>query len=515
MQMTKSCALPLALLSLLALSCAVPFGRAAGAVPATEHADAPGIDWFAGDVPEAFAAAKQRGEPVFLYWGAKWCPPCQQLKSSVFSRSDFIAKTHQFVAVYLDGDAPGAQKWGEVFHVSGYPTVVILRSDRREITRISGGVDLSLYADLLDAALGDVKPLSDVLATLRARPAALTAADCRRLVYYAWEVGAVPEKDERALAGRLLQAATICPGLSSLERARLEVISASFAPAPRAVSRVLELIADPAIAPRLVDNLEALGDPFFAAVAARGAAVSADFVRHWSHAMQAVAMDPRVIDADQLAAIGMQLVVVKQFADPHSVPAALAAAARARVAAALAKPMDPYVRAGVVNSASFIDEQLGDDDANYAMLNAELATAKAPYYYMVDLGEIEERRGKVAAALAWYERAYRESRGIATRFQWGNTYLAALLRLTPEDHARIRSVGLEVLAELDGPDRIQARTRRRLETLDAKLRSWNEQQHATGEVEALHARMAAICAKLPPEDTGRAACRMFLAPDKA
>jgi thiol-disulfide isomerase/thioredoxin len=497
---------------LLALICVPWAGRAADKLPTTQHADAPGIAWFDGDVPQAFAAAGKVDEPVFLYWGAKWCPPCQQLKSSVFSRSDFIAKTRQFVAVYLDGDAPGAQKWGEVFHVSGYPTVVILRPDRREITRISGGVDLSLYADLLDAALGDIKPLSAVLATLRARPAALSTADCRRLVYYAWETGAVPEKDRRLLAGHLFQAATVCPGLSPIERARLDVISASFAPVPRTVNRVLKLLADPDVAPRLVDNLETLGDPFFAVVAARGATVSAEFVRHWSDAMTAVANDPKVIDADRLVAVGMQLLVAKQFADPHEVPASLAAAARAHVAAALAKPMDAYVRAGVVNAASFIDEQLGDDDANYAMLQSELKTAKAPYYYMVDLGEIEEKRGNLPAAIGWYERAYRESQGIATRFQWGYTYLAALLRLEPADHARIRSVGLEVLGELDGPDRIQARTRRRLETLDARLRTWNKEQHATGDVAALRERMTTICAKLPAEDTGQAACRKFLAP---
>src|SRR5271170_6754153 len=66
------------------------------------NTDAPGIAWFRGDVGAAFDLAKAANKPVFLYWGAKWCPPCQQLKSSVFLRSDFIAKSKEFVAVYLD-----------------------------------------------------------------------------------------------------------------------------------------------------------------------------------------------------------------------------------------------------------------------------------------------------------------------------------------------------------------------------------------------------------------------------
>jgi len=472
---------------------------------------ASGIAWFVGDVPAAFAAAKQFNKPVFLYWGAKWCPPCQQLKSSVFSRSDFIAKTRQFVAVYLDGDEPGAQKWGETFKVSGYPTVVILRPDRREITRISGGVDLSSYADLLDAALGDVKPLREVLATLRRSPAALSVADCQRLAYYAWEVGDVSKAEEQALAGRLAQAASLCPGVTLAERARLTIVSAAFYPAPEVVTRVLDLLANPDLAPRIVDALEMLGDPFFAAVHARGEAVSAAFEQQWSATMDHVADDAHVIDADQLDAIAEKLTVVKEFSPRKVVPAPLAAAARARITSALAKHMDPYVRAGVVNAASQIYEELNDADANYAMLKGELATAHAPYYYMVDLGEIEEKRGNVPAALDWYSSAYRESQGIATRFQWGSTYLNALLRLAPQDRARIRVVGLDVLGELDGADRIQARTRLRLEALDKNLRTWGRSQHAAADILVLRTRMTHICSKLPSTDSGLGACRKFLA----
>jgi hypothetical protein len=153
---------------------------------------------------------------------------------------------------------------------------------------------------------------------------------------------------------------------------------------------------------------------------------------------------------------------------------------------------------------------LGDDAAEYAMLKAELATAKTPFYYMVDLGDIEEKRGRKTAALAWFARAYRESRGIATRFQWGSSYLDALLRLAPKDRARIRRVGLELIGELDGPDRIQARTRRRLEILDEHLRQWSAAQHAAADIRVLHSRMSTVCADLPSQDSGLASCLRFL-----
>ena len=54
----------------------------------------PGIDWFAGDVDAAFAEAKASGKPIFLYWGAEWCPPCAQIKSTIFNKREFQERSN-------------------------------------------------------------------------------------------------------------------------------------------------------------------------------------------------------------------------------------------------------------------------------------------------------------------------------------------------------------------------------------------------------------------------------------
>jgi thiol-disulfide isomerase/thioredoxin len=484
-----------------------------------------GIDWFKGDVDAAFAEAQRSNRPVFLYWGASWCPPCHELKATVFSRPDFIQKSRLFVTVYLDGDNPGAQKWGELFRVRGYPTVLILRSDRTELERISGGMDLSLYGEALDLALGDVRPAEALLVELATSNAALSRDDCRRLAYNAWFDVDRDASDAVRLAEHLAHAAELCPADAKVERARLYVaaaaaqsiaekpaIDAHRKPSPRLsglLAQVQRVLEDRELAGAAADSLESLDAAYFAA-AKEAATDTQALKRAWIAAMDGAAADPRYSEADHLDALESKLTAVKTFAPGNVIPGALVAEAHARIDTALQRTTEEHARASVVNSALNVLEVLGDDERAYALLKQQMASSRSPYYYMDDIADLDEKYGRTDSAIGWLMRGYEESQGAATRFQWGTNYVNGLIRMRPADEARIRSATLQVLGELDGPDRIYQRTRSRLVHLDTNLRKWNQHGEHAATIALLRKRMDDICARIPANEPARPVCAGFL-----
>jgi protein disulfide-isomerase len=166
-----------------------------------------------------------------------------------------------------------------------------------------------------------------------------------------------------------------------------------------------------------------------------------------------------------------------------------------------------------VNAALFVFEQLGENDVAYRLVQGELGKTQTPYYYKADLADLAEGLGRTDEALDWLAQAYAESQGSATRFQWGVRYLNGLLHMRPDDEMTIRQVGISVLRELAGPDKIYRRARLRLESLDKNLRAWNDAAHG-GHFDALvdlRGQLQKSCAQIPATEPARRTCVSFLA----
>jgi protein disulfide-isomerase len=465
------------------------------AAPGAASADAPAeaaIAWFRGDLDAAFATATATGKPVLLYWGAEWCPDCKQLKSSVFTRADFIARTRQFVAVYLDGDQPGAQALGDAFRVTGYPTLVVLAPDRREVTRVAGGMDLSLYAAALDAALADLRPMAEVVAAVARPDHALTADDCRRLAWHGYGLDDGDTYDPAVLAAALARAATGCAADRDLAlRLRLLAAVRALAPADPATRGALTgLLADPAAAVGHIDVLAAIPREAYAAAPPAGS----ELATRVASVAAAAATDARFPPADQLYAERLRLVALAATRPDGRPPPDLLAAALARATGLLATTPPGYVRASLVTPTLYLYTEAGDWEGQRALLRQEVEAGRNVHYYLGDLARVEEQLGNATAALDLYAEAWRRAEGAATRAQWGYDYVAALLRLAPADAARVRTAGLELLADVGGGSAVHRRTAQRLGRLGTQLGAWATTAERQAVVRTLHDRLAAVCA---------------------
>ncbi len=503
---------------------AAPEPAAAAMDLASVHADAPGIAWFKGDVDAAFASAQASNKPVLLYWGAQWCPPCKQLKSAVFSRPDFIEKSKLFVPVYLDGDLPDAQKWGDVFRVTGYPTVVVLKPDRSEITRIAGNMDLSLYAGVLDDALGDVRPVKDVVDLAIKAEAPLSAADCRRLAYHAFGLD-----DEGVFEGARLQtafenAARLCPAELTKERARFPLLAAAEAASLQKDSldkggkadkrlaalilRVNEGLSNQALALANADALRGLPREFYLAARQTLPQIAPELRARVMATAEAATNNPQFAPADQLAAQLVKIRAAKAYAPDGKTPTDVRNVALATSQKMLDVKTEPYVRAGVVNSAINIYIALDEWEKARDLLALEASTSNTPHYYIGDLADVEEKLGNKQRSLELLAEAYAKAKGPASRFQWGFNYLDGLLRLAPDDTATIEKVGTQVIAELDGPNRVHRRTLSRLTRLDAKLEEWSTNSARAAVFSKFRTQVVAACGK-SADVASEAGCSQF------
>ena len=488
-----------------------------------------GIDWFDGDVDAAFAAAKAADKPLFLYWGAEWCPPCSQIKATIFNQREFQERSRLFVPVYLDGDTPSAQKHGETFAVNGYPTMILFRSDGKEITRLPGGVDVTRYATILDVALADARPVTELLAAQR-KGDVLSHNDWRLLAYHSWltDAGHTLPEAERIATFRQLSAR--CPVELEADCTRLffEYLYSAAAVAAEggepfsgleraeARERLLGRLGKPSVVQANVQNLSYGATHAIGLLSDQGSPERGDLTAAWTKALDMLASGEAgtaLSAPERLNLIRARVELARLDSPAGPLPPELIAQARAEVAKVDAEVKDGYARQAAINAAANLYWEAGlDEDAN-RLLTTELTQTASPYYFMLSLADIAQKAGREEEAVEWLARAYADAKGPATRFQWGTNYLLGLLEMTPEDTQRIERAGLDLIGELDdSPDAFYQRTRMRLEQLNTKLLDWGQGADRAQVIEKLRARTAEICRGLPENDAGRRNCESFLKP---
>ena len=527
---------------LLIAACGQPVEEVAQSSEVGHHGDGhDDIAWFDGTVDEAFAFAKEQNRPLFLYWGAVWCPPCHYLKTKIFPRPEFVERTRAMVPVYLDGDTERAQIYGERFGAQGYPTVILFNPAGEEITRMPSTLPVDRYAELLDTVMARMRPVKDIFADVMASgPAAADPVDLNLLAFYAWNQDHELDlpAEERLDAFHRLYVET--PATAVAEKARFMTLYVSAAagqrdadgnPAPALPDgehkeirdAVLALLDDPALRRANLDFVFYSGRETVELLHPEPSPERSALIAAWGRATAAVEADDTLSVDDRLTAILPRLWLAELElgdgdADEQALPPELVDHVRERIAWAGETVRDEGELQAVMSTMAGLLQEASLDDEARTLLSERLSETVAPYYYMSWLAGIKREAGETDEALELYRQAYETASGRYTRFRYGSIYLRQRLNLAPDDIETLEAHSVEILDELlSHDDAFAGGNHSRLDQLASAYESWNEDGGHDVLVARLRDRVHAACDRYPEggEDSQRVRCRSFLAVDAA
>ncbi|HVG03671.1 MAG TPA: thioredoxin family protein [Burkholderiaceae bacterium] len=483
------------------------------------------------DIDSAFAKAVADKKPVFLFWTAAWCPPCNHVKSTIFTRPDFVAKSRSFVPVYVDGDTPGGQALGKRFNVSGYPTMVLLTPDGSEVTRLEGSIEPAKYMQLLDYGLAGGAPARQILAAALAGKA-LSAEDWRLLAYYSWGTDddqLVPEKEVPAT---LLTLARNCPpeqreassrlvlhALSAVATAKEAKPAIGLVNKSDAIASVKSVLAQPELVREHYDQLAFSGDDIIGAITAPKSAERSELLAAWDSALDRLAKDPTLSAAGRVWATNGKVALARLDNKDGELPASLLEEVRTQATRADREITDLNERQSVIYSAGSMLARAGLLDESDALMTRELKRSHSPYYYMLVLASNSKKRNTPqgnAAAIDWARQGYETSVGPATRLEWGNSYVRYLIELAPQDAAQIEKAASSVIGELRTESgAFSGRSKRTLERMSSRVVAWNKDGKHDETLARLNAALAPRCAAATADAADRTACENLFKPKRA
>ena len=381
--------------------------------------------WYNGSVEDAFKKAKKQEKPIFLYWGAVWCPPCNEIKSQVFSKPRFKAVMKPFVSVYLDGDTDRAQVWGEKLNVRGYPTILIYNPKGEEVMRIDSGLNMAEFEEAIASALKSRRSFREAVKLVRNGKA--SDDDWQILASMSWgqlHNQTFEEGEKLRILGELIP---IVP--TPLDRVNARLRAKWLSEALRAAKdQKFNKDLDASVG----EHLNYLLDQQSRVMTVRNLLIysGASIISKLSSAT-ASTWEPRIAKAvDSIAKLGDLSVDQKLWARvfkwqiQKKVFPDLAPSPRLKsmildaVKDADAEAKSKFERHAVISNAAYLLRQAGLFRDAEKLLLKEIKTTDTPWYYYSGLSRIATAQGRHQEAGAYMTKAKDSAKGRATKLQW-------------------------------------------------------------------------------------------------
>ncbi|MBC7660619.1 MAG: thioredoxin family protein [Chitinophagaceae bacterium] len=378
--------------------------------------------WFKGSVEEAFKAAAKEKKMVFLYWGAVWCPPCNELKEQIFSKPRFAELMANFIPVYLDGDTEAAQIWGDRFQASGYPTVMVMDETKKELFRMNAAISIEEFDGVIQslvASSGSLERAGQAVSDNRAKH-----RDLQLLAYTSWNL--LPE--DKWPASRRINVLEQAFESSEISTEKSIFASTWLSQVAAAKGHLSDKQLEKAFAALFVDSESIWASREFLKAQA-GATLEwlewkpkdqkFQYLRsEWLKAAAQLEANPQSTVLTRLGSVNPEIEFYQYEHPNEKLPQSLVSKAEIAARHADEDAKSNFDRHAVISDAAFLLGQVGSYDRARLMLETELKSTNTPWYYQSSLSALEAKRGDIEAAKKWSALARKSVQGRASKIQW-------------------------------------------------------------------------------------------------
>ncbi|MCP4076649.1 MAG: thioredoxin family protein [Gammaproteobacteria bacterium] len=482
------------------------------------------IAWYKSGMPAALQQAKTQNLPVFVYWGAVWCPPCNVVKSTIFKDPQFIQSTKHYIPVYLDGDTEEAQKWGTNLKVMGYPTLMILSPAGKEVLRLSPGNSIADLVSTMNYTKNVWNPVSEVLAQAISSDS-IDPRKIQSLATYSWSQDKDVSDKADEYSAQLFQledklkntglnktrALIFMAALSIKLESLTEEQQLSKSDREKYKSRLEDILTTPELLKATMMSLAYSGDSLVKHLTENPeknqTSERQSFINLYVYKMREY-RNIKSLPFDRYYATFFPSIDLEENFDIK-----LEQDDKTQLTNYTSKTLpqtkDPKAREALVSDASYLLFKYGMQKQAKEMLESEIKITSNPHYLMSTLGYFEKQQGNPVKALEWYEKAYKAAKGPATKLQWYGSYVRNLIDLNPDDTQSIKShVGTLLGKYTNMSDSFFGRNYRVLLSVKKSTNKWAKKNNETIWVETLKTQGLKRCSQ-SIKDIYKSGCEKF------